>query len=195
MGKRKYQLEELFAKSTVVSYKSIERFVKSQEKVKQYPKQLVRNLMKQKKIFPLMKGYYTSFPEVSLAVFCFQPAYLGLQDALSYHGLWEQETIPIILTSRKVRSGLRVIMGSNVFIRHLDQKYMFGWEYSHSKFTLPYSDLEKTLIDMVHYKQRITPEVAQEFRQRLDEKKIKKYLYSYPAATKAKVLKVVRKKG
>ncbi len=132
MGKEKYQrdVERLFMKSPVVSYGSIERLVKSRKKVKQYAKQLVMNLLRKKKINRLAKGYYTTGNDISLAVFCFQPAYLGLQDALSFHNLWEQETIPVIITSRKIRQGIRKILGVNALIRRIDKKYLFGFEYN-----------------------------------------------------------------
>lgn len=195
MGKQKYlrDIEQFIAKSPVVSYGSIERLVRSKKKVKQYVKQLLRNLIRGGKLKPLTKGYYTAREDVSLAVFGFQPAYLGLQDALSYHGLWEQETIPIILTTKKVRRGIRNVLGSNVLIRHIDPKYYFGLVHGEDDMALPYSDVEKTLVDLVHFKQPISPEVQKEFRRKVDIKKLKKYLAAYPALTRKRVLKIVEK--
>ncbi len=128
MGKQKYirTIEQLFVKSAVVSLRSIELFVRSKAKANQYSKQLVRNLIQAGKIRSLGKGYYTSQKDVSLTVFAYQPAYLGLQDALSYHNLWEQETIPVIITARRVRTGIRSVLGSNVQIKYLNPKYHFG---------------------------------------------------------------------
>ena len=101
MGKEKYlkDVEKLFEKSPVVNFASIERIVKNKKNIKQYTKQLIRNLILKNKIRKLTKGCYTKYDENSLAVFCFK-GYLGLQDALSFHNLWEQETIPIIITSK-----------------------------------------------------------------------------------------------
>lgn len=194
MGKQKYQqdIEQFISRSPVVSYRSIDRIVRNRKNVKQYVKQLVRNLIRKGRLKPLAKGYYTVHDEVPLAVFCFQPAYLGLQDALSYHNLWEQETVPVIITTRKVRTGLRTILGSNVLIRHVEQKYYFGIEHmTGEQWALPYSDVEKTLIDLVHFKQRISPEVWKEFRKRIDHKKLKKYLLFYPQRTRKLVRKIV----
>lgn len=197
MGKQKYQrnIEKLFEKSPVVSFASIKKIVTHHNKNKQYTKQLVRNLLLAKKIKKITKGYYTIHNEASLAVFCFQPAYLGLQDALSYHGLWEQETIPIILTVRKVRTGLRSILGSNVCVHHLAPEYYFGIEPgSGQPFPLPYSDIEKTLIDMVYFKQNISNDVRNEFRKRINTNKLKRYLKNYPLETKQKVIGLFNKK-
>src|SRR3989344_8330490 len=132
MGKKKYgeEIEHLFKKSPVITFNSIERIIKNKKKKSQYAKQCIRNLIKTGKIKKITKGHYTHHDDPSLAVFCLTPAYLGLQDAVSFHGLWEQETIPVILTTKKVRRGIRKVLGSNVLIRHLDPKYYFGIEPS-----------------------------------------------------------------
>lgn len=195
MGKRKYldDVERLFAKSPVVSYDSIERIVRHKKKVKQYVKILVRNLLRQGKIKRLTKGYYTNREEVTLAVFCFKPAYLGLQDALSFHDLWEQETIPVIITSNAVRQGIREIFGANVLIRRIDKKYLFGFEYyKDGDFYFPYSDIEKTFIDMLYFRQPLATETLINFKKKIDKKKLKDYLSKYPIKLRLKVLGLIK---
>lgn len=194
MGKRKYldEVEKLFIKSPVVSYDSIERIVRNKKKVRQYVKILVRNLLRQGKVKRLTKGYYTNRDEVSLAVFCFKPSYLGLQDALSFHDLWEQETTPIIITSNAVRQGIRKIFGVNAMIRRIDKKYIFGFEYcKDGDFYFPYSDIEKTFIDMIYFKQPLDEEVIDNFRKKIDRKKLKEYLKRYPDKLRKKVNKAL----
>ncbi len=179
MGKQKYlsRVDSLFKKSPVVNFNSIQRIVKNK---KNYTKQLIRNLLKQGKIKKLAKGYYTSHNEISLIVFCFKPAYLGLQDALSHHNLWEQETIPVIITSKKARQGIRNIFGANVLIRRIDKKYLFGFEYyKDGDFYFPYSDIEKTFIDMIYFRQHLDKEIILEFKKKMDKKKLKLYLKKY----------------
>ena len=195
MGKVKYiqQIEELFKKSPVVSFSSITRVVKFKKNIKQYSKQLVRNLLLKGKIMSLAKGYYTQHDEVSLAVFCFKPAYLGLQDALSIHNLWEQETNPVIITARKVRNGVREILGRNVVIKRIDLKYIFGVEYyKDGDFYFPYSDIEKTFIDMIYFKQPMDKEVLKEFKRRIDMKKLQGYLKKYGKRFRGMVLKKLK---
>lgn len=195
MGKRKYldYILRLFDKSPVVDFASINRIVKSQKKVKQYTKQLIRNLVKQGKIYKIGKGLYTSNKDSSLAVFGFTPGYLGLQDALSFHNLWEQETNTLIITSKKVRTGLRRILGVNVIVKRIDKKYLFGFDYYQSgDFYLPYSDIEKTAIDFVHFRIKLDEEVIKEFRKKIDMKKLRDYLKVYPKRTRERVLKVLR---
>lgn len=197
MGKEKYQKEirELFKKSPVVNYNSVERIIENKKKVKQYTKQLVRNLILKQDIKRLVKGYYTNLDDPSLAVFCLKPAYLGLQDALSFHNLWEQETIPIIITTRKVRSGLRKVMGTNILIRRIQKKYFFGFDYSpQNNIPYPYSDIEKTFIDMIYFKERLSKEAIKNIVKKLNIKKLNIYLKNYPKKMKLKILKTLKNK-
>ena len=191
MGKEKYQKKviELFDTSPVVNYSSIKRIIKNPE----YTKQLVKNLVLKNKIRKLTKGFYTKYNESSLIVFCFKPAYLGLQDALSWHNLWEQETIPIVITTRKIRQGLREVNGMNVLIRRIDKRYLFGYDYfKQGEFYFPYSDIEKTFIDMVYFKQKIDNILLNEFKKKIDIKKLKGYLRRYPRRLSDKVSKLMK---
>lgn len=189
MGKAKYlwKIESLFNKSPVVKASSIERIIKN----KNYTKQLIRNLIKKGKIKRITKGYYTKYDEPSLAVFCFKPAYLGLEDALSFHNLWEQETIPVIATTASVRQGLRQALGINILIRRLDKKYFFGFDYYSydNELYLPYSDVEKTLIDLVYFKRKLGRETIKEIKNKLDKKKLNLYLKKYAPKFRKKVFK------
>jgi len=180
MGRQKYlkRIYRLFEKSPVVDSGSIKRIIGSQ-----YSKQLTHNLTERGKIIKITKGYYSIHDEPSLLVFCLAPAYLGLQDAMSHHNLWEQETIPVIITSRKVRQGMRDVMGTNVFVRRISPKYMFGLEYS-GVFHTPYSDIEKTIIDMVYFGEHISNEV----KNKANMTKLRKYLKRYPLKFRHKVL-------
>lgn len=194
MGKQKYlrEVESLFEKSSVVDAKSIARILRSKRKVKQYTKQLIRNLNLKGKIKRLTKGYYTIHNDPSLAVFCFSPAYLGLQDALSFHNLWEQETIPVIITARKIRQGVRKILGVNALVRRIDKKYLFGFEYNQQgNFYIPYSDIEKSFIDMIYFKEKLSEETVKEIKQKIDKKKLNAYLKNYPEKIRKKADKLL----
>ncbi len=184
MGKEKYlrQIENLFEKSPVVDFASIERIIKNKKNIKQYTKQLIRNLVLKNKIKILAKGYYTKHDESGLVVFCFKPSYLGLQDALSIHNLWEQETIPVIITAKKARQGIRKILGNaNILIRRIDKKYLFGFEYTkQGDFYFPVSDIEKTFIDMVYFNENLSEEALKNIKKRANKKKLRQYLKKYP---------------
>ena len=190
MGKEKYlkNIEALFEKSPVVSYASIERSIKNKKKVKEYVKRFINYMLASGRIKRLSKGYYTKHDEASLAVFCFQPAYFGLQDALSKYNLWEQETVPVIITTRKLRTGIRKILGSNVLIRRIKRKYFFGIEYhQQGNIALPYSDIEKAFIDLIYFKEKINRYVISNLKKELDKKKLANYLKKYPVQIRKRV--------
>ena len=192
MGKQIHleKIEKLFDKSPVVDFKSIERIVGVRKK-SSYAKLLVSNLIKKGKIKKVGKGVYTKYSESSLAVFAFKPAYLGLQSALSHFGIWEQETIPVVLTTRKVRRGIRKIMDTNIFIRNVGEEYFFGFEFvKEGIFYLPYSDLEKTFIDMVVFNQKMSDEVIKEIKRKIDKKRLNGYLKRYSSKLRRKVEKI-----
>ena len=191
MGKQIHleKVERLFDKSLVVDFKSIERII-GKGKKSSYAKLLVSNLIKKGKIKEIGKGIYTKHSESSLAVFAFKPAYLGLQSALSFHNIWEQETIPVVLTTRKVRRGIRKVMDTNVFIRNIARKYFFGFELvNEGSFYLPYSDLEKTFIDMVVFNQKMSEEMVKRIKLKIDKKKLRKYIERYSLSIKKRIEK------
>ncbi|MBI4140533.1 hypothetical protein HY485_01705 [Candidatus Woesearchaeota archaeon] len=190
MGKEKYlrKINELFVRSPVVTMSSIQKYIKN----KQYAKQFVHILLMNGKIKKLTKGAYTIHDAPQLIIFCFKPAYFGLQDALSYHDLWEQETIPVIVTARKTRTGLRKILGANVLIRRIDKKHFFGYDYvKQGEFYVPYSDIEKTLTDMIYFKEGLNNNVVKNIVESIDKKKLEKYLSGYKPAFRKKVKKII----
>lgn len=184
-------VEELFNKSFVVDFKSLQRVVNHRGE-SSYTRLLVSNLIKQGKIRRIGKGLYTRHDESTLAVFAYQPAYLGLQSALSHNGLWEQETIPVIITTRKVRRGIREVLGTNVLIRNIDRKHFFGFEHDkEGEFYLPYSDVEKTVIDMVAYNQSMDGEVVRRAKKAIDKDKLERYLQHYSSRVGERVRKLL----
>src|SRR3989338_4877904 len=189
MGKQIHltKVLRLFEKSPVVDFKSILRIVGKRS----YAKLLVSTLLKKNVLKKIGKGVYTIHEESSLSVFAYTPAYLGLQSALSYHKLWEQETIPIVITTRKVRRGVRVVLGSNILVRNIDTKYFFGFEYVlDGKFYVTYSDIEKTAIDLTVFRVRVDKVLCNAIRKRVDKDKLSKYLKRYPL----KLQELVKKK-
>ena len=197
MGKKIHidKVIELFNKSPVVDAKSVKRIVRRKKNIKQYSRHILKNLIKQNKIYPLTKGYYTKHDEISLAVFAFQPSYLGLQDALSQHNLWEQETISIIITSKNVRTGIRKVMGRNILVRKINKKYLFGYEFKKiGNFNLPYSDIEKTFIDMIYFNEKYDAVLISDIKKKLNKKKLNDYAKKYPLKFRQKVEKVLKEK-
>ena len=195
MGKEKYLKEilEFFKKSPVVDLDSIKGIIRNKKDIKQYHKQLIKNLISKNRIKKLARDFYTIHEDPSLAIFCFKPSYLGLQDALSLHELWEQETIPVVITARKVRQGIRKILGTNVLVRRIDKRYVFGFNYEkQGDFYFPYSDIEKTFIDMIYFKQYLDKETKTNIIKKLNRKKLNSYLKIYPKRFRKRVLNLLK---
>ena len=174
-----------------MSLRSLERVVGVSGKnraTNNYAKLVVANLLKKGVIQKLAKGCYTNRNDAGLAVLCFQPAYLGLQSALSFHGLWEQETIPVIITATKARQGRRSVLGMNVVLHRIQHTLVFGVTYElDGEQYLPCSDIEKTFLDLLYFKQNISGEVLMQFRKKVDRKKLMRYVLRYPETVRKQV--------
>ncbi len=195
MDKIKYidKVRNFFKESPVININSLKKFIK--KKNNSYIYLIISNLLRKQEIKKITRGYYTIHEDPSLAVFCFKPAYLGLQDALSIHNLWEQETNPVIITSRKVRRGVRKIFLHNVVLKNINSKYFFGFDYEkQGDFYFPCSDIEKTFIDIVYFKQHLDKETKANIIKKLDRKKLNSYLKYYPKRFRKMVLNLLNKK-
>lgn len=178
------KVREYLKSTPVANLQSISTLVGN----KNYACVLMNHLLKRDEVKRLTRGYYTIHDDPSLLVYCLKPAYIGLQDAMSFHNLWEQETPPIIITTRRVRSGIREVMGHNVLVRRISKGYFFGYEHhGYGDFSLPVSDVEKTFIDMVYFGEMGKP-LVRKFETRIDRKKLGRYLRKYPTNFRDKVL-------
>ncbi|MBI2666627.1 hypothetical protein HYX13_03375 [Candidatus Woesearchaeota archaeon] len=192
MGKIKYltKVRDFLQKTPVAHISSLKKIVGRNST---YISLLLNSLVKRKEVYRLTKGWYAVRDDPSLAVFCFKPAYLGLQEALSIHGLWEQETNAIVLTTKTVREGKRMVFGAPVFLQRIPKELFFGVIYvSSGEYYLPVSDVEKTLIDMVYFAQPIDKELLKEFKKRVDKKKLNEYLKMVDAETLMRFKRVLK---
>jgi predicted transcriptional regulator of viral defense system len=158
-----------------------------------YAHLILHKLTKKGEIKRVVKGWYSLHDDPIVSVFCFKPAYVGLQEALSLHNLWEQETNVVVITTKKVRVGIREILGNNVILRTIEPKYFFGFDLiKYENFFVPVSDIEKTLIDFVYFKESLTRETLREIIKRMNKQKLIEYLKKYPARFSEKVRKIVK---
>lgn len=179
MGKVKYREEfiDYFKERNYFSAKDAELFLMQKGATKEYARLMLYAMERKGKISRLKRGYYSFNSNLDTIGFIFEPFYYGLQEALSLHGLWEQQTNPVIITTRKVRTGVRSILGRNIVVRRIQRKMFFGYEAKRigSSF-IPVSDAEKTLIDSVYFKVTITKDVLDEMKRRVDKEKLQIYL-------------------
>ena len=154
----------------------------------EYLDQLLHNLVKQNKIIRITNGSYTFKKDLMVSGFAYSPFYYGLQEALSLRNLHEQETNPIIITTNKIKPGIKTIQGSNVLLRRIDCKYFFGFDFiKYYDMEIPVSDYEKTLIDFVYYNEPLSKEVINDLKKKIDKKKLEKYLSRYPEKIRYKI--------
>jgi len=170
-------VREFVAKTPVFRARDVELIVKDRP----YTLLLLHNLVRKGEVRRIVKGWYTTRVDPALAVLAFRPAYLGLQQALSLRDLWEQETTVVIVTCISVRPGIREIMGSNAVLHRINAKYFFGFDYlDYGGIAMPVSDVEKTLIDLVYYRELPGADVLRKLAKEADESKLRDYLLRYP---------------
>ena len=177
-----------FAKVTpVFRPRDVELIVKDRG----YAHLLLHNLVGSGRLVRYFRGWYGLRDDPTLSVFTFKPAYLGLQEALSIRELWEQETVPVVITTLRVRTGIRSVAGGNLLVRHLAERYFFGYDFlKYGDFYVPVSDPEKTLIDFVYYNEAIGEEALEGLLKRANRAVLLKYLRPYPQALKRRVMRV-----
>ncbi len=166
----------------VFTFKDVEKLVG-----KNYAKLVIHKYLISGKIHRLGKGVYSFHEDPVLAVYAFRPSYLGLEFALSLYEVWEQEAIPVIITSRKVKLGTRRIADENVLIRYMKPKGMFGYESQrYGEFYIPVSTPEKTLVDFIYYNEPMYEDAFDKLISICNERKVREYLVKIGLVKKAR---------
>ena len=163
---------------------------------KEYLHLLVHHLLARGELKRISRGVYTLRDDAQVVGFGFNPFYYGLQEALSLRNLWEQETNPVVITPRNVRNGLRQFQGANYVVRRINRRMFFGFEtVRYGDFWIPVSDVEKTLIDFVYFRQPpLSAETIAEIKSKLDWKKLDVYLKRCPAWVKKRFIDQIERR-
>ncbi len=161
-----------------------------------YLKRIINYLIEKGELKRITKGIYTFHDDITVVGFAFQPFYFGLENALTIRKLWEQGTNPVIITRRKVRTGIRKFESSNYIVKRIKKDLFFGYELiKYYDFWIPVSDAEKTLLDFVYFKQYLREDVLKILRKQIDKSKLRKYLMKYPPEIKEKAMKMLKLKS
>lgn len=153
---------------------------------RRYALLMLHNLAKKGEIHRVARGWYSSGDDPTVAVFALAPAYLGLQEALSIRGAWEQETNTVVVTCGQARPGARDVFESRVIVRRLDPRYFFGFDHvPYGGYQVPVSDVEKTLIDLVYFREEPGHGVIRRLVKRSDKETLSSYLHRYPEKFRA----------
>lgn len=158
----------------------------------QYVRLMLHNLKSKGVIKPITRGIYTFQDDIAVVGFAFQPFYYGLECALSIRGISEQGTNVAVMTPRNVRAGMRAFEGRNYRIKRVDNELMFGFDLiRYGKFWVPVSDVEKTVIDMLYFKDHIRDELWSALASRIELDRLKEYLKRYDYTFSKNALAVV----
>jgi predicted transcriptional regulator of viral defense system len=142
-----------------------------------YRRLLLHNLLKRGSIAKITRGVYTFHKDMVVLCFAFAPSYYGLENALTIRGLSEQATNPIIMN----------------LVYRMRPELFFGYELvRRGDFWVPVSDLEKTVIDMLYFKNEIRDELWRNILPNLDTKKLDTYLQKYKPDFRKKVMDTVK---
>ncbi len=167
-------LRERFRKKPVFTISEVKRHTP-------HAHQLLHYLLKRGEVKRITKGYYTFRDDVMVVGWAFFPYYYGLHEALSLHGLTEQEVNPIVITPRRVRQGLRSFQGRNYIVRRISRGMFFGYTLiPYYDFYIYVSDYEKTLIDFLYYREPLPPAEREALLERVDREKLESYLQRCP---------------
>ena len=190
------QFTEEFSKKPAFVIGEVKSFLGRRNASEGYYRLLIQNMIKSSRIHKITRGAYTFHDEVQYVGFAFQPFYYGLEDALSLRGLWEQETNPVIITPRKVRTGVRQFDSRNYIVRHIKRKMFFGYALlQYEQFYVPVSDIEKTLIDLVYFGIKVPDEVISIMIRKINRKTFNSYLTELPQYLSKRMRLFVREKN
>jgi len=79
-----------------------------------------------------------------------------------------------------------------VLVRRVEKRYYFGIElHEEGGIALPYSDLEKTFLDMLHFRQRLEGEPIRQLSGRIEMKKLRSYAGRFPARVRKRALSLL----
>jgi len=123
--------------------------------------------------------------------------YFGLETAIKWSGITHEVfTIHYVISDTIFRAKPIKILGTRVQFVKL-KKDLFGFGIKQTKNGVPYSDLEKTLVDMAYLRKqrgqsdRYIRDYIIEWFDEANQKKIKKYAKHYPKSVQ-KLLKELK---
>lgn len=184
---------EHFKERKAFTIREARAFLKAKKISKEYLHFLLQYCIKTKGLKKISRGIYTFKDDLMVAGFAFKPFYYGLHYALSLHNLWGQASNPTIITPKKVRSGVRTVMESNIIVKRIAPKMFYGFELKEIQdgFWVPISSIEKTLVDFVYFRQKIPAEARQKLIKKASLKTLKELLKKSPKWVKERIEKIL----
>lgn len=156
----------------------------------------VSRMAKARKMFAILKGFYSLQRRDELSGFAFAPFYYGGLAALMIHDLIDDQVKMEIMTTHVVKKSFVSIYNgsSSVVLHHIPRKYYFGFaDVKYGDIIIPVSDPEKTLIDLFYYKVRLPIQNYADLLRVVSRKKLAGYLKAYDKRTAKRVLGFMKK--
>ncbi len=185
------EFEKLFnsTKFPVFTIEDVMLAFKSSGMSYKYLRLMLYKYSKSGRIRRISSGVYTFHNHAIVVGFAFRPFYYGLESALGILGFSNQGVNNVVITTRKVRTGIRTFDGRNYRIARIKNRYFFGYKLmQYGNFWVPVSDIEKTLIDMVYFKIGIRDELMKDAFSKLDIRKLNRYLKVYNGGFRKRVI-------
>lgn len=151
-------------------------------------------MAKRKRIYSITKGVYSPEKRDEVAGFAFTPFYYGGMAALMIRDMIDDQVKMEIMTTRRVKTSFVAVFGgdSAVVVHHIPRKYYFGFEdLKYGDITVPVSDLEKTLIDLFYYRERLSLQDYAGILKGIRKDVLERYLKHYDKHTKVSVMRFV----
>lgn len=184
------EFREYFSRLPAFSVGEAKLFLRKKGISKSYFTQLMHYLLFKGELKRISRGYYTFHSDAGVVGFAFRPFYYGLQDALSLRNLWEQEANPVVITIRRVRTGLRSFENCNYLVKHIDKQMFFGYEHiKYDEFWVPVSTIEKTLLDFIYFREFLPEEIFEILIKKSDKKILREFISRIPAKPRKRIMK------
>ncbi len=158
------------------------RFLKARRKISRATTQVtLSRMVKNGRIYRVMKGVFSASNSVETAGFAFSPFYYGGLSALMIRDLIDDQVKMEVMTTKEVRKSNFKVFGNVDLIKHnIPNRYYFGFDEVHyGSGMVPVSDPEKTLIDLLYFKIRLSAQDYNQLIGAIDKAKLASYLKRY----------------
>ena len=183
-----------FKKFPLFTFNDANLFLSDKGASPDYIRRFISLMLRKGQLYRITKGYYTLNRSDEIVGYAFKPFYYGLGFALTRYRLSKQQANPTILTTKKVRPGVREIFGRNVVIENLPLSLYFGYDdVEGGMFHFYLSDVEKTLLDMLYFDYVVEDYVYRNILKQIDRRKMDRYLKRYDKETKIKYDSLTKK--
>ncbi len=138
-------------------------------------------MVKAGKVYHVSKGKFSITKSAETTGFAYSPFYYGGLSALMIRDLMDDQVKMEVMTTKAVRHRHAVAFGDiGLVVHHLPREYYFGFnDVRYLNYTVPVSDPEKTLIDLLYFRIRPSGYDYYALIKAIDRKKLQSYLNRY----------------